>query len=241
MVPIAIKLTPGDLTSPCYNSEQARFNDYVKNIQSSLPINFTTVIVSTSAPGPDDRDKIWLQVDGNNRIVGLNTFANGQWETMFPSPPYIVPGEYRAYDPSKYTPLAPWFPCDGSVTTVPDLRGRFLVTAGQRTLPAGSTDTNTNFINGATGGTETEVLIANNIPAHPHDITGGLFGATAGGPGIYGSQSPGAAGVSSFSGVITGGNSTGTGTGGTPNPPAAFTTLPPYYVVAYMQWRPDLV
>lgn len=239
---IQIDLTPDSLgVNPCYTSEQQRLNDYVAHIQATLPINFTTVIVSATAPGPDDRDKLWIQVDGNGRIVSVNTFSNGQWQTINPVAPYLIPGEFRQYDPSLYTPVAPWFACDGSVTGVPDLRGRFLVATGQRTtppnqtftLPDGTTvtraDTNTNFASGAQGGEELHILIPTEIPTHAHTpLTASNFeGQGSGGQENFG----GSGGPTRFLDPTTGffgGNYNG------------HNNLPPYYAVAMMQWRPDL-
>src|ERR1700761_5475403 len=168
---VPVTLTAGNLPpNPCYTSEQARYNAFTAATQASLPPGYTTVIVSMTAPGPDDRDKSWLQVDGSHRIVVFCTFANGQWRRASPAPPYLVPGEYRWYDPSLYTPVAPWFPCDGTVTGVAKWNGRMMVASGTRDTPAAQTftnadgsvvtrvDTTTNFVAGATGGEEQHVI-----------------------------------------------------------------------------------
>lgn len=241
---VAIDLTAGELDpNVCFTDEQSRFNAYVAAIQSSLPINFTTAIVSASAPGPDDRDKIWIKVDGAGRILGTFLFSNGQWQTIFPTNPTQMPGEIREYDPAFYTPAQSaeecWFPMDGTVAGVADRRGCFVVGGGQRVLPTGSTDTNTNFVAGATGGRETAVLVANNIPAHSHNLKGsaGAFPPVVG-PQFCVSDNFG----TPTAGYVTGGNTTGTSADGvTPNPPQALITLPPYAVTYWMQWRPDLV
>lgn len=243
MSQIAISLVPGNLPpNPCYATEQARFNDYVKNIQSSLPINFTTVIVSASAPGPDDRDKIWLQVDGNGRILGLNTFANGQWETLLPSAPYLVTGEIRIYDPGLYTPVAPWFACNGTVPGVPNLQGTFIVGAGQRTLTTAQIaagDTATSFTSGVVGGAEQNFLTdIQQVPSHSHPPLGSAQSFIC--------ATPGGSIVAAAGGGVAQQVSTGSA-GGVGNPPAGISTtnpfkvLVPYYPANFMQWRPDLV
>jgi hypothetical protein len=248
--PIVITLTAGNLGSaPCYPNEQSRFNAYIQALQATLPINFTTVIVSSSQPGPNDRNKIWVQVDGNNRIISINTFANGQWQTINPGAPYLITGEYRYYDPALYTPVAPWYPCDGSVTQgsppVPNLSGSFLVCVGQRTLPSGSTDSATNFTNGMTGGFEQVAFTnANQLYPHAHPplntnatevLSASLGGSELGGGGgltVYDDATTGyAGGNSNAQGVIPSGTPASS-----PHP-----NLVPYVAKAIMQWRPDIV
>lgn len=245
---IAIQLTPGSLPpNPCFTSEQARFNAYVAAIQSSLPVNFTTVIVSMTAPAPDDRDKVWIKIDGAGRILGTFLFSNGLWQTIFPTNPWIVPGEFREYDPALYTPAQsadePWFPCNGSVTGVQDRRGLFLVGAGTRVLTAAQIAAGvqaTTFVAGTNGGSETTTMIAANIAAHQHLLAGFLGASTPSGsrtlnPSLATPETP-------TPGYISGGNTTGLAADGvTPNPPTAMQTLPPYEPVYWMQWRPDLV
>lgn len=236
---IPITLTPGNLApNPCYSSEQARLNAYIAATQASLPPGYTTIITSQTAPGPDQRTYIWCQVDANNRILGFFTFANGQWQTINPTTPYLIPGEFRTFDPGLYTPIAPWFLCDGSVTGVPDLRGCFLVGQGQRVLPSGSTDTATNFVAGTNGGRQNFILTNDQIPAHSHLLLGvANFGSTT--PDAN-SNLPTQHNATSKPGWISGGNTTGNDANGNPNPPNPVNTVPPYYVVAIMQWRPDL-
>lgn len=247
-IQIPVSLVPQSLSSnTCYPSEQARLVDFVAHINATLPINFTSIIVSPTAPGPDDRDKLWAQVDGNNQILGINTYANGAWNVMFPPAPYVCLGEFRFYDPSLSTPpqtaLQPWFPCDGSVTGVPDMRGRFIVGTGQRTLPPGSTDTNTNFTTGLAGGSETLALAPANICAHSHTLLGvDAFGTTTPDTSAHLPRN-GSGGVTATAdlGWVADGNTTGKDSvTGLPNPPTPAPTLPPYYAAAIMQWRPDL-
>lgn len=245
MSDIAIQLTAGNLDpNPCFTSEQDRLNAYVSKTQASLPINFTTVIVSSTAPSPDDRDKVWIRIDGAGRIIGTYLFSNGQWQPAFPSNPYVMAGEIREYDPNFYTPAQsadePWFPMDGTVTGVRNRKGMFIVGAGQRTLLAGSTDTATNFIAGTNGGRETNILAATNIPAHSHLFLGvNAFGTTVSDGSAHLPRRSSAA--TSDPGWVTGGNTTGNDSSGNPNLPDGFNTLPPYEPTYWMQWRPDLV
>lgn len=229
---INLTIIPSSLQpNPCYTgplAEQQRWNDYCAHGQIALPINFTTVIVSSTAPGPDDRDKLWVRVDGSNAILDILTFSNGSWNGL-PKPWEL--GELKIYDPSLNSPISPWFPCDGSVVGVPDLRGRSFIFNGQRILVAGSTDANTNFVAGTSGGEERHTLIAAEIPPVPVNGTGSNtenfisfnFETTNGG----GLQGPGNVG--------RGGTANTAGGGGSHN------NIHPYYVAAVKQWRPDLV
>lgn len=239
-MPIVILTPPVLPPNPCYANEQARANDYFNRAQASLPEGYTTVIVSQIAPGPDQRDVLWARVDGSGRFLGLYTFSNGQWQTINPTTPYLIPGEFRHYDTNLYTPVAPWFPCDGSIANatppVPDLRGCFLVGTGLRVLPAGSTDTATNFTNGMTGGREGVIQTAGMVPTHPHGIIGVAGEGNNSGGGILPNSLFGTA--PGFSGLITGPQ--GVDGNGVALPPSPTPVLPPYTAYPIMQWRPDL-
>jgi hypothetical protein len=249
MPQIAIQLTAGQLApNPCYTSEQARFTAYVQAIQSSLPLNFTTVIVSTTAPAPDDRDKVWISVDGSGRILGTFLFSNGTWQTIFPTNPYIVPGEIRMYDPAFYTPaqtaLEPWMPMDGTVTGVANYQGYFIVGAGQRTLTAAQIaagETATVFIQGTPQGAEQNIIPLTALPIHSHTPLGGIGNFCV----DYGTTPP-PSGALSGSGNLVSEQPTTATAGGIYNAltgittPGTFACLPPSQPTHFMQWRPDL-
>ncbi len=250
MPDIEIIATPGNLgPSPCYTSEQQRYNAFTAATQYSLPINFTTVIVSTTAPGPDDRDKVWIRVDGAGRILGTFLFSNGQWQTIFPSSPIVNPGEIREYDPALYTPAqsadSPWFPMDGSVVGVRDRRGLWLVGAGTRVLTAAQITAGvqaSTFVAGTVLGSENVMLKATNIPAHTHTLhSRGPIGLAGAGSGTSYVPNTAVSGVADNEGFVAGGNTTGNDSSNVPNPPAAFNTFPPSEPTYWMQWRPDLV
>lgn len=238
---LPVTLTPQSLNPGiCYTSEQRRLNDFVQHIAAELGINFTPTLLQSTAPGPDDRDKIWVQVDGSNAIQDILTFSNGAWNGI-PKP--WIPGEFKYYDPALYVPAAPWFPCDGSVSLVnaqnvgvPDLRGRFLVASGMRIAPAAQTFTNpdgttvsrtdstTNFLAGNTGGEEQHVLIKGELPNYSLALN--LLQGDAGIGRGDGAQAIAAQSILAELDL-----------GGTFNP---HNNIPPYYVLAIMQWRPDL-
>lgn len=242
---VPVTLIAGSLgPNPCYTSEQARYNAFTAATQASLPDGYTTIIESQSAPGPDDRYKIWLQVDGNNRIVGFFTFTNGSWQMAAPASPYLNPGEIREYDPNFYTPIAPWFPMDGTVTGVANRQGYLVVGAGQRTLTAAqvaSGDTASIFVAGTAQGRENALLTAQNMPAHGQNLNGEKisFSASPGGL-VFGVYDPGALSSTPTAGYVSGGNTTGLDVNGNPNPPIATPIIPPVLPTYWMQWRPDL-
>lgn len=234
---LTVTLIPQNLDpNVCYPNEQTRFNDFVQHTQGTLPDGFTPVIISSTAPGPDQRTFLWAKVDGNNAIQDVLTFSNGSWNGL-PKP--WIPGEYKEYDPSHYTPVAPWFPCDGTVAGVLDRRGTFTVCAGQRVLPVGSTDQATNFIFGTVVGRENTFLIAANLPAHSHTLIGFANQFIEGGGGGTGVKPN--TGQPQVPGYIAGGNTTGNDGSGNPNLPIPVVTFSPAFPVNYMQWRPDLV
>ena len=190
-MPIPITLTPGSLgPAPCYASEQARYNDYTAKTQASFPGGFSGFLMQTTAPGPDERDQLWVKVDGNNQILGLYTFANGSWTAVSPTFFPTLPGTVVDFFGSIGSILAPWYLCNGAAITgvyngpltTPNLQGR--MTLGTGTSPV----TGTVFTQGQVGGEETHQLTIGEMPAHTHPInTTTLVGSPAsrqsGGPG----------------------------------------------------------
>lgn len=241
---LPVTLTAGNLPpNPCYsgaNAEQQRLNAYVGATSASLPPGYTTVITSMTAPGPDQRTYIWCQVDSNNRILGFYTFSNGSWQTIAPATPYLNPGEIRMYDPALYTPVAPWYPMDGTVIGVANFQGTYIVGAGARTLNAAQIaagDTATVFTQGTPGGAEQNFLTnITQIPAHLHASPDGVPFLLYGGSEV--SVQGGSIGCTIDGATAKTGGVTNATTGVTSTNP--FQVLPPYQPVHFMQWRPDL-
>jgi len=184
-----------------------------------------------TTPPTDAQGMPWLKTDASFGGLNWYTFAGGQWT------PLLSPFQTGMIIPNFLNPPVdsdPWFFCDGTQGargfTTPDLRGRFLINTGQRTLPAGSTDTATNYTLGLTGGGETTTIAQGNVPAHLHNvITSGpqSWSATNGGTQCPPSQLSDAGPVG---GLITGGNTTGTNaTTNQPNPPNPLPILNPYF------------
>jgi len=146
--------------------------------------------MQTTAPGPDERDQLWVKVDGNNQILGLYTFANGSWIAVSPTFFPILPGTVVDFFGSIGSILAPWYLCNGSAITgvyngpltTPNLQGR--MTLGTGTSPV----TGTVFTQGQVGGEETHALTAAENAPHVHQIStttlvGGPASRQSGGPG----------------------------------------------------------
>ena len=123
-----------------------------------------------------------------------------------------------------------WYLCDGTNGT-PDLRDKFVVAAGST------------YSVGATGGTATNTLTTNELPAHSHTATftgsalaghshtiGGAFG---GGGGIGGGDLNNSLGSTSTSSVSAG-TPSGTVAVASTGSGASFSNIPPYYALAYV-------
>jgi len=120
-----------------------------------------------------------------------------------------------------------WYLCDGTNGT-PDLRDRFVIAAGS------------SYAVGATGGTATNTLTTNELPAHTHT-------ATVTDPGHSHTFSPAIAAQNTNAtsgsiyyggtGTVSSTNSATTGisvANSTTGSGAAFTNIPPYYALAYV-------
>ncbi len=224
-MPENITFVPGTLPpNPCYTSEQQRYNAYISQLQGSInsPSN---VLIQQTTPDPDDRDKVWVQVDGSNRITGIFTFANGSWQTQYVAPVVNLAKMCFPFWGSIGDIVAPYYLCNGQTVTTP-ISGTVTVPdmPGRTVLGTGTAATGTNFPHLSTGGTETETLTVPQIPSHKHDSNdGGPF-------------------------VVVGGSGTQVGTGGVNShtePNTAFTgggqphnNLPPYLAMYWVTFVP---
>jgi hypothetical protein len=188
-----------------------------------------------TTPPTDAQGMPWLKTDASFGGLGWYTFAGGEWTPLLSSfqTGMIIPNFLNPPVDSD-----PWFFCDGIQSargfTTPDLRGRFLINTGQRVLPSGSTDTATNYTLGLTGGGETTVVAASNLPAHTHTLAVGTSGGA-----VTGTLQENPVETADFSpGFVSGGNTTGL-TNSVANPPIPLPVLNPYFgIPMYMYIAP---
>jgi len=191
-MPENITFIPGTLPpNPCYISEQARYNAYIAALQGYID-SPSNVLIQQTTPDPDDRTKLWVQVDVSNRITGIYTFANGSWQTQYVPASVQLPGIVLDYYGLAGTIVAPYYICNGQTITgdingtliTPDLLGKVILGTGQAT--GGS-----NFPHRSTGGTEVVALTIGQMPIHDHHSEDGtdflVQGGGSGGTGGSGS------------------------------------------------------
>ncbi len=114
-----------------------------------------------------------------------------------------------------------WAICDGSNGT-PDLRGRFILSAGQG---GGLSNRPLN----QTGGAETHTLNINEMPAHAHPYVDSYWSEWSGNDKSFGNRLPGANSGDGDNAPLTLDRNT-TSTGG--NQP--HNNMPPFYVLSYI-------
>lgn len=223
---ITAALTP---PSTCY---PATFQQALTLIAQNLLISgldsSTFFSYGPTTPPVDAQGMPWIKTDAQFGLLGIYTFAGGEWR---PAQPPFITGMVIPIFSGLPVNSDPWFFCDGTTYrgfVTPDLRGRHIVCTGTRTLPSGSTDTATNYTLGLTGGGETVVETASNIPAHQHDLISRGPLSVGGGGGGGTSFIPNSLGTAN-GGLVTGGNTTGTAGDGSANPPVPLQILNPYY------------
>lgn len=123
-----------------------------------------------------------------------------------------------------------WYLCDGTNGT-PDLRDRFVIAAGS------------SYAVGATGGTATNTLTTNELPAHSHTATftgsalpthSHLMGGGFGGGGGIGGGDLNSSITNTATAAVSAGTPSGTVAVASTGSGAAFTNIPPYYALAYV-------
>ena len=164
-----------------------------------------------------------------NYMGGVTSNVQTQINTAMPSGGIIMWSGSVASIPTG------WVLCDGTNST-PDLRNRFVVGAGST------------YSVGATGGSSTTTLTAANLPSHTHNFSGNtsgagdhrhnlVFGTSNGGNHyFYNGQIGNTGNIDPNSAMGSSGNHTHSfsGTTGSAGSGSSFSTLPPYYALAYI-------
>jgi hypothetical protein len=161
-----ISLTMGTLSKSCYGDLQEYAVDLVSQMTGTVLDGSLKYIISETAPGADDRDKLWIKTS-SGAPVRQYIFYNGAWVW----PHHIPAGDtklqiYKGSADSVATldggtagavrsSSGPFWEIDT------DLSGKFPLGAG--TLPSG-----TEVDSGTTGGSETVTLTSDQLPDHGH-------------------------------------------------------------------------
>jgi len=106
-------------------------------ITSQIQGNYIPYVISNTAPGPDDQDKAWIELDSGRRPISIRTFYNGNWRRIYNG----MIGEVRMYSGAPGNPnfdsdgrgmvggeYDGWQICNGK-NNAPDLSDRFVVAA----------------------------------------------------------------------------------------------------------------
>lgn len=149
----------------CFASEQERALAIVENLRGFLPGNYSTYVIQSATPDPEDQDKVWIADDGRQYLFELPGL--GAWVSRHP----MAPGSIMFYGGTEAS--IPTFD-GGEAGAISDAAGpmwekvsasdaRFILTPG--TLPSG-----TIVAVGSSGGNETKTLAIAELPAHTHDV-----------------------------------------------------------------------
>jgi microcystin-dependent protein len=134
----------------------------------SSPATFSLGI-NTQTPAKE------LDVSGNAGVtgslqVGDDLSVTGDIiKTGFPVNPFVPAGTIVMWHGS--TIPSGWTECNGGNNT-PDLRGRFIVAAGQASSTTTPSDLNPNYSVNGTGGENTHALTVGELAKHNHNATG---------------------------------------------------------------------
>lgn len=161
-----ISLSMGTLSSSCFDSLQAMWVDGVSQMTGTVLDGSLKYIISETAPGADDQDKLWIKLSGG-APVRQYVYYNGAWVWPHALPPndsrlQIYKGSSADIDKldggsagAVGSATGPFWEIDT------DLSGKFPLGVG--TLPSG-----TAVDSGTTGGSETVTLTSDQLPDHEH-------------------------------------------------------------------------
>lgn len=105
-------------------------------VTSAIQGDYAPYVLSSTAPGVLDQDKVWIQTDTSGRPIATKTFYNGGWRRVYNG----MPKEIRGYTGNPSVDFDTtgrgkisgdydgWAICNGNNGT-PNLTDRFLVSA----------------------------------------------------------------------------------------------------------------
>lgn len=119
-------------------------------VSSNIQGSYLTYVIGSTPPGPDDHDKVWLELDTQGRPIATKKFYNGNWRRVYNG----MLGEIRLFsgdptDENVWITTGPnqglgvvggiydgWHICNGK-GGVPDLSDRFIIAAhmNNNTIP----------------------------------------------------------------------------------------------------------
>ena len=164
-----ISLTMGTLSSTCYGSLQEHAVDLVSQMTGSVLDGSLKYVISATAPGADDQDKLWIKTSSGAPVRQF-VYYNGSWVW-----PHHIPasdGRVIIYTGSA----ASVDTLDGGTSgTAKSASGPFweIVTdmSGRFPLGVGTLDSGTAVAVTDTGGEEKHTLTQAELPDHTHDFT----------------------------------------------------------------------
>ena len=161
-----ISLSMGTLSSSCFDSLQAMWVDGVSQMTGTVLDGSLKYIISETAPGADDQDKLWIKLSGG-APVRQYVYYNGAWVWPHAIPPSDSRLQIYKGSSSDITGLDGGSAGAVGSATGPfweidtDLSGKFPLGVG--TLPSGAA-----VDSGTTGGSETVTLTSDQLPDHEH-------------------------------------------------------------------------
>lgn len=192
-------MTPWLLTTPTNSSSNLpsgaittpyQFSTYSVGINTQTPSRELTVIGNE-------------YVSQNSEVAGNFTLSGSMSKSGFPVNPFVPAGTIVMWHGSAIP--AGWAECNGSNGT-PDLRGRFIVAAGQAVTTPVSGDVNYNYVANTTGGENRHTLTVAELPRHHHQASGdGATMSVSGGSHSHNITVGGQGGPESRSGGNSGG------------------------------------
>lgn len=80
-------LKPNNLPDrACVSTLQEFLDLFPQYFTVEVPASISNVVIGSSTPGSDDRNKLWLRRDNSGGITGLYAFQNGKWSKVNTAP-----------------------------------------------------------------------------------------------------------------------------------------------------------